>query len=310
VLAAGSTHPSGAGYHVASDRDVVPIPGWLADALDDNSGPFTDPAQPFELPDVIPAGSRDETLFKYACQLRAQGVKVTDAARLLRAAWERCEQPPGDPYPWRAARTKLDQAWGYDAGITGIEAARPASGRTVRLTPAATIKPRPVHWTWTDRVPLGEITMTPGRVGVGKSTFHAWLIAHLTRGTLPGIYLGVPRACIIAAGEDSWERTIVGRLIAGGADLDLVYRVDVAEGDLEIGLTLPADVAALEAEIVRVGAVLLSVDPLISTVAGRLDTHKDAEVREALQPLAQLADRTPAPFSATPIMGSQPNGTR
>jgi hypothetical protein len=142
-------------------------------------------------------------------------------------------------------------------------------------------------------VPLGEITMTPGRGGVGKSTFHVWLIGHLTRGTLPGVYLGVPRPCIIAASEDSWERTIVGRLIAADADMSLVFRAEViVDGDLETSLTLPADCAALEVEIRRVGAVLLSVDPLISTVAGRLDSHKDREVRQALQPLAQPADRT------------------
>jgi hypothetical protein len=233
VLAAGSTHPSGAVYHVASDCDVAPIPGWLVDALDGGSGPFTDPAQPFELPDVIKAGERDEVLFRYACQLRAQGTKVVAAARLIRAAHGRCEQPEGDRFTVAQALAKIDQAWGYDAGVTGAEPVQPVSGRTVRLTPAATIKPRPVRWTWDARVPLGEITMTPGRGGVGKSTFHAWLIGHLTRGTLPGVYLGVPRPCIIAASEDSWERTIVGRLIAADADTSLVFRAEViTDGDL------------------------------------------------------------------------------
>jgi hypothetical protein len=150
-----------------------------------------------------------------------------------------------------------------------------------------------VWWTWDNRIPLGEITMTPGRGGVGKSTFHAWAIGHLTRGSLPGVHYGTPRACVIAAAEDSWERTIVPRLIVAGADMDMVYRVGVVTaGDLETSLSLPVDCAALEVEIRRVGAVLLSVDPLISSVAGSLDTHKDREVREALQPLGQLADRT------------------
>jgi hypothetical protein len=101
VLAAGSTHPSGAVYHVASDCNVAPLPGWLADALDGNSGPFTDPTQPFELPDVIKAGERDQVLFRYACQLRAQGTKVVAAARLIRAVHGRCEQPAGTASPSR-----------------------------------------------------------------------------------------------------------------------------------------------------------------------------------------------------------------
>ena len=117
-----------------------------------------------------------------------------------------------------------------------------STGRRVRLTPASTIKPLPVRWLWTDRIPVGEVTLTPGRGGLGKSTFHAWFIAHTTRGTLPGSRLGAPKPCIIAASEDSWQRTIVPRLIAAGADLSLVYRVDVlTEGDAELSLTLPQD---------------------------------------------------------------------
>ena len=165
--------------------------------------------------------------------------------------------------------------------------------RRVRLTPASSIKPRPVRWTWLDRVPLGEVTLTPGKGGVGKSTFHAWLIAHLTRGTLPCAHSGSSRTCIIAASEDSWERTIVPRLLVAGADMGMVYRVDVVTiTDHETSLTLPVDCAALEAEIVRVAAVLLSVDPLMSTISGTLDSHKDHDVRQVLEPLARLADRT------------------
>jgi AAA domain len=75
--------------------------------------------------------------------------------------------------------------------------------RQVRLTAASTIRPRPVRWLWDGRIPVGEITLTPGHGGIGKSTFHAWLIAQVTRGTLPGSCLGGPRPCLIAASEDS-----------------------------------------------------------------------------------------------------------
>jgi hypothetical protein len=165
--------------------------------------------------------------------------------------------------------------------------------RRVRVTPACDIEPLPVHWVWADRIPVGEIVMTPGRGGVGKSTFHAWLIAHLTRGTLPGIHFGTPRSCFIAAREDSWQRTIVPRLIAAGADTSLVYRADViAETDRETTLVLPTDLPGLEVETRRLAAVLLSVDPLLSAVDGKYDSHKDREVREALEPLKDFAERT------------------
>ncbi len=169
----------------------------------------------------------------------------------------------------------------------------PPAGRQIRLTRASDIPPRPVWWTWTDRLPLGEVCLTPGRGGVGKSTFHAWLMAKLTRGALPGVHYSRPRPVIIAATEDSWERTIVPRLLVAGADLDLVYRADVVVEDAAgLSLTLPHDCKQLETEITRLGAVLLSLDPLMSVISGTIDTHKDREVRRALEPLGQLADRT------------------
>lgn len=165
--------------------------------------------------------------------------------------------------------------------------------RRVRLTPASSIKPRPVRWLWDQRVPAGELTLTPGRGGIGKSTCHAWLIAHLTKGTLPGAHYGRTKSCIIAATEDSWDRTIVPRLIVAGADLELVFRVDVVtETDDTMLISLPRDVDGLAEEITRLDVVLMSVDPLLGVVSGGLDTHKDADVRQALQPLVKLADQT------------------
>ena len=165
--------------------------------------------------------------------------------------------------------------------------------RRIRLTPASAIRPRSVRWLWDARIPVGEITLTPGRGGLGKSTFHAWLIALVTRGELEGAYSGEPRACVIAATEDSWDRTIVPRLIAAGADLNLVYRVDVVtDASSVVAISLPRDLGALETELIDLRAVLLSVDPLLGVVDGGLDTHKDREVRQALEPLVALGDRT------------------
>lgn len=166
--------------------------------------------------------------------------------------------------------------------------------RRVELTKASDIKPQPVRWLWENRIPVGEITLTPGFGGVGKSSFHAWLIAQLTKGTLPGVYLGESRPAIICAREDSWERSIVPRLIAADANLDLVYRAEVSidNGPYQTKITLPADNEALRGTIVRLGAALVSLDPLMSAIEESLDSYKSREIREALEPLHGLADET------------------
>jgi hypothetical protein len=148
-----------------------------------------------------------------------------------------------------------------------------------------------VRWLWEGRLPLGELALSPGRGGIGKSTFHAWLAAQITNGLLPGEYMGTPRAVVVMTTEDSWARTVIPRLMVAGANLKLVYRVDVmTEADSDTTLQLPADGAALAGLIAEIEAVMVSLDPLLSTIARGLDTHKNAEVRAALEPLKALAE--------------------
>ncbi|MEO3780375.1 AAA family ATPase [Micromonospora sp. B11E3] len=151
---------------------------------------------------------------------------------------------------------------------------------------------KPVAWTWTDRIPSGALTVIPGREGIGKSLTLAWLTAQITRGTLPGRHHGQPRPVIYAATEDSWSHTIGPRLYAAGADLDMVYRVDVQHDSGFDALTLPRDCSALGREISRLGVALLAADPLLSLIHASIDTHRDRDLRTALEPLVNMADRT------------------
>lgn len=168
----------------------------------------------------------------------------------------------------------------------------PESRRKVKLTPASAIKPRPVRWLWADRVPLGTLGLLAGREGIGKSTIAYTHSAAITRGELPGVYEGQARAVIVAATEDSWAHTIVPRLMAAGADLDLVFRAEVTTLDgFDEEISVPADLIGLEQVCIDMGAALVLLDPLLSRLDPGLDTHKDAEVRRALEPLVAMADR-------------------
>ncbi len=165
-------------------------------------------------------------------------------------------------------------------------------GRRLLLTPASAIRMRPVRWFWDGRLPAGALTVVPGREGIGKSLLLAWLTARVTRGELPGCHQGEPRAVIYAASEDSWSHTIGPRLAAAGADLERVYRVDVEHDGVIDALTLPADCDALSDEIERLGVGLLAADPLLSLIHAGIDTHRDRDLRTALEPLSRLADQT------------------
>ena len=188
-----------------------------------------------------------------------------------------------------------------DEAKRAAEQAVDAPARRLILTRASEIEPEPVVWAWEDdgkgRIPAGSFGLFAGREGTGKSSFLIWLSARITTGTLPGP-LASPRGVIYVAVEDSWKYTIVPRLIAAGADLTLVYRAEVQalEGDT-VSLSLPADNRLLEGAINGNNIAMVALDPLMSAISDTLDTHVNRQVRQALDPLARIADRTGAVFA-------------
>ncbi|BBX15234.1 hypothetical protein CRI77_22470 [Mycolicibacterium duvalii] len=213
------------------------------------------------------------------------------------------------------------------------ETGNTSGARSLRVTWAASIEPEPVDWLWVDisatntglaagpnpytatdiacvatrcdwsppevetdgRIPCGMVTIAAGREGSGKSSFGIWLTAHITRGTLPGSYYGTPRKVFYLATEDSWKHTLVPRLMAAGADLSLVARIEVITHEVaSVTLSLPDDIGLLNAAITEHDVALVVIDPLMSTLNGKLSANDSREVRTALEPLAAMADKTRA----------------
>lgn len=187
---------------------------------------------------------------------------------------------------------------GEETGATKTPGEQKAKRRLI-LTAAAEIEPEPVVWAWEDesggRIPSGSLGLAAGREGTGKSSYGIWLAAKVTTGQLEGALKGRPGAVIYVAVEDSWKFTIVPRLMAAGADLTRVYRAEVVtiEG-LTVTLSLPSDNSLLEQAILDKGVVLVVLDPLMSAISDQLDTHVNRQVRQALDPLARMADSTGA----------------
>jgi len=181
---------------------------------------------------------------------------------------------------------------------TGEEPISPASGGPVderkariRITKASSFKIAAVQWVWEGRMPLGELCLIAGREGVGKSTFLAWLASAVTNGNLPGVYHGQPRAVLYSATEDAWSYTIAPRMKAAGADLDMVYRIDVIEDDGPAGLNLPRDSRYLPEIAEETKAAMLMCDPILSLVDGRINPNQGRELRTALEPLKHAAEQ-------------------
>jgi len=143
--------------------------------------------------------------------------------------------------------------------------------RSADLVPASSVRPRQVSWLWKERIPLSELTLLVGEPGVGKTTLLLDLAAQLTRGRVPGSLRGHPARVIVASAEDSPEATLVPRLVAARADLDLVDFT----GD---GFSIPADLPDLEDRIAGSSEpyVLLVLDPLEAFLPVRLNTWRNS----------------------------------
>lgn len=181
----------------------------------------------------------------------------------------------------------------YNPGRNGVTT--PPGLATTRLD---LIRPEPVRWLVEGLIPLGKLTLFAGDGGHGKTTLTLELAAGVSTGRP---VLGIPSATptvgevLLVSCEDDFGDTIVPRLLALGADLGKIHRVDGVTA--EAGKKPPpfslAHYTALEQELNdRPEVRLVVIDPAGAYI-GRAgcDDHKDSELRSLLGPLAELAAR-------------------
>ena len=108
-------------------------------------------------------------------------------------------------------------------------------------------------------------------------------------GTWPEGANCAPANVLIWSGEDDPQDTLVPRLVLAEADLERIYFVnEVHDGQGSRSFDPATDLRLLEMELKQIGGVsLLIADPVVSAVTG--DSHRNTEVRRALQPLVDLA---------------------
>lgn len=169
------------------------------------------------------------------------------------------------------------------------------------------VEPEEVRWLWRQRLPLGKLALVDGDPGLGKSTMLLDLAARVTRGDAmpdgsdPDV--SGPAGVVLVQAEDGLADTIVPRFLAAGGVRERMVAFtavsEPAEYDGEGRERRPArprmphlgDAEQLEDMIRRVSARLVIVDPLVAFLPPRVDANKDAEVRQGLSPVVELAER-------------------
>ncbi len=155
-----------------------------------------------------------------------------------------------------------------------------------------------VDWLWKHRVPRGMLTLLAGRPGTGKSTLTHSIAARLSTGLCwpdnPDVRIPVADTILITQ-EDDIQRVIHPRLDIMRADLRRVHiwtKVpNPRTGKLE-RFNLVDHMDFLRTFLKTQKDVKLVVFDTIESFIGNINTHKNADVRQVLDPLCEIAADT------------------
>ena len=155
---------------------------------------------------------------------------------------------------------------------------------------------RAVRWFWPGRFALGAFSILAGLPEQGKGQAWCYMAAKATTG---GEWvLSEGRAplgnVLVFTAEDDYQRTVVPRLIAAGADLNRVVIAQMTrspEGK-ERMFNLATDVELLRQKIDEIGnVVLVVIDPVSAYLGvGNVAGGSATDVRGVLSPLTKLAE--------------------
>jgi putative DNA primase/helicase len=163
---------------------------------------------------------------------------------------------------------------------------------------ASAFAPRGIRWLWPNRFARGKLGLIGGLPDRGKGLISADLIACVTANRpLPCGEGHTPQGNVIYfTAEDGIEDTVVPRLMAAGANLDLVHIVQMMHDETGKPRTfnMITDLPALRSKVEEIGnVVLVIIDPMSAYLGvGKVNASMTTDVRGFLKPLTDLAEAT------------------
>lgn len=229
---------------------------------------------------------------------------MTDKSRITRGSWlkllnhlhpdenfadtlnkaEDVEAFKADPPPPLTEAEKAETKKRADNGLDTVRA-----DKVVQQT---------IDWIWDGHLAQGQHTCIAGVQGDGKSQLVYKLAAAVTtEGNWPGTDQKAPLGNVIVLNaEDTVADVLAPRLAAAGCNMERVYIVTaVRDKGRKRKFNLQADLDKLAKLAATIGDVkLITFDPVSSYLGGDLDSHHNTALRDALDPITAMAEKTGA----------------
>ena len=204
--------------------------------------------------------------------------------------WEKEQQAP---------RLRLDN---LQAPARGPESGPPAQAgssgpkrKKLLVRRASMVEAKPVEWLWPSHLQLKALNIIAGPEGKGKSLLAAYCAAGVSTGRSwpDGTYPPKGRVLYCSAEEDA-STTVVPRLMAAGADLELIDIIDgIGEpGDspedalhIDLGQHLPQVQEQLQSQ----SDYRLCVFDTFQSVALQTEHKSNTNQKQVAQPLSRIA---------------------
>jgi DNA replication protein DnaC len=174
-------------------------------------------------------------------------------------------------------------------------ATRRAMASIVRSKLGSEVTIARIEWIWRSRIAKGKHTAFAGEPGIGKSQLLIAIAATVSKGAAWPCNEGTAPmgSVVLLSSEDGVEDTILPRFLAAGGDPNKLHVITAAQDETNGVRTfnLQADLQALETKIKEIGDVVLVIIDPISSYMGKTDSHRNTEVRGAIEPLSEMADR-------------------
>lgn len=161
------------------------------------------------------------------------------------------------------------------------------------VTIGSDIKPENLDFIWKWVLARGVHTAVAGEGGGGKSQLAYNIAAAITNGgKLPDGKPAPKGRVVILNAEDTTKSMFGPRLIAAGADMSMIVKVEArVDEEGERKFSLHDDIAALKSVCEQLGDVVLVIfDPASSYMGGNLDGRQNSQVRNVLDPITQFAE--------------------